>query len=143
MPRGIREPTTDRHRAAVDLRWTAECRCKPGQGRVVDDEVFARLFASPILLDRGYQPLEAETTVESLDVLDTHEGVSLLITDLCIAGDRDGLALARKVARDFPGINIIIVFGQMRPHFVDIPLGAKFFPKPYTAHELTSAIEGN
>ncbi len=49
---------------------------------VVDDEVFARMFAIQILEDEGFATLEAESTVEALDVLDSTHGISLLITDV-------------------------------------------------------------
>ena len=43
---------------------------------VVDDEVFARLFATQILQDEGFVALEAESSVEALDLLDEHESAS-------------------------------------------------------------------
>ena len=109
---------------------------------VVDDEVFARLFVTQILLDEGFVPLEAESTVEALDILDTHQDVSVLITDVCMPGDRDGLDLARRVSQVSPRIKIIIVSGQVRPNFVEMPAGASFLAKPYAAHALVSMIRG-
>lgn len=108
---------------------------------VVDDEVFARLFATQILEDQGFVPLEADSSVEALDVLDRHGHASVLITDIGMPGDMDGLALARKVARTYPHIAIVIVSGQVRPTRDQIPGNAKFLAKPYTAHSLMSVIK--
>lgn len=107
---------------------------------VVDDEVFARIFVTQILLDEGFAPLEAETTVEALDVLETNAHITLLVTDICMPGDRDGLALAHKVAGHFPGVRIILVSGHVRPRLVDMPAGARFLAKPFTGHTLASMI---
>ena len=107
---------------------------------VVDDEIFARMFAAQVLEDEGFQTLEAGSTTEALDVLDTNPEVSLLIADVCMPGDKDGLALARKVSRTHPDVAIVIVSGQVRPLFTDIPAGARFLAKPYLAHNLASMI---
>lgn len=108
---------------------------------VVDDEVFARLFATQILEDEGFVPLEADSSVEALDVLDRHGNASVLITDIGMPGDMDGLALARVVARTYPHIDIVIVSGQVHPSRAQMPGKAKFLAKPYTAHTLLSVIK--
>jgi len=108
---------------------------------IVDDEPFVRLLATQIVSDAGFVALEAESTVEALDILDRDDRVSLLITDVCMPGDRDGLALARKVAQSFPHVAIIIVSGQVRPALTDIPARAKFLAKPYTPFNLQTAIK--
>ena len=107
---------------------------------VVDDEVFARLFATQVLQDEGFVALEAESSVEALDLLDEHESTSVLITDVSMPGDMDGLALARKVARTHPCVAIIIVSGMVRPSRGEIPARATFLSKPYTAHGLMEAV---
>lgn len=107
---------------------------------VVDDEVFARIYAMQILEDQGFQCLEAESTVEALDVLDRHREVSLLVTDVSMPGDTDGLALAWKVSSNYPKIRIIIVSGRVRPALTEMPARAKFLAKPYASHNLTASI---
>lgn len=107
---------------------------------VVDDEVFARLFATQILEDEGFETLEAGSTVEALDVLDTTDNVSLLITDVSMPGDQDGLALARKVAQTYPHVRTIIVSGVVQLALSSRPSGSEFLSKPYTAHGLMSLV---
>lgn len=107
---------------------------------VVDDEVFARLFAAQVLQDEGFETFEAESAVEALGVLNSTDGVSLLITDVAMPGDRDGLALARKVAQAHPEVGIVIVSGVVQPTSDETPPQSKFLSKPYTAHTLASLI---
>ncbi len=107
---------------------------------VVDDEVFARLFAIQILEDEGFATVEAESTVDALDVLDSTQDVSLLITDVSMPGDQDGLALARTVAQTHPHVGTIIVSGVVQLALSTRPPGSEFLTKPYTAHSLTSLV---
>jgi CheY-like chemotaxis protein len=106
---------------------------------VVDDEVFARLFAVQILLDEGFTVLEAADAAEGLDVLDSNEDVSVLFTDISMPGELDGLALAEKVREQRPDVALLTTSGVVEPSR-DLPPGGRFLAKPYTAHALMSAI---
>ena len=106
----------------------------------MDDEVFARLFATQILEDAGFATIEADSSTEALDILDRESRVSVMITDVCMPGDRDGLVLAKKVADCFPGVAVLVVSDKARPAFTDLPPGSRFLAKPYTAHELARIV---
>lgn len=107
---------------------------------VVDDEVFARLFALQILLDEGFTVLEAADAAEGLEVLDRNDDITLLFTDISMPGDLDGLTLAQRVRATHPCIGLLITSGRGQPPEEDIPPGGRFLPKPYTAHALMGAI---
>ena len=106
---------------------------------VVDDEAFARLYAMQVLLDEGFMVLEAADAGEGLDVLDEHDDVSVLFTDISMPGDLDGLDLVDRVRRRRPDIGLIVTSGRSAPGD-RLPAGAAFLPKPYTAHALLEAI---
>lgn len=50
------------------------------------------------------------------------------------------MGLARKVAGNYPSVGILIVSGQVRPAFTDMPLGARFLAKPYTGPALAGVV---
>ena len=107
---------------------------------VVDDEVFARLFAVQIFLDQGFTVLEAADAEEGLDMLDANDDVGLLFTDISMPGAMDGLALIEQVRRERPDIAFVATSGRVVPPRDVLPNSARFLPKPYTAHALMTMI---
>ena len=107
---------------------------------IVDDEVFARLMAIQILLEDDYCVLEASDAAEALDVLERNDDVSLLITDISMPGELDGLGLARQVVSAQPHVATVLMSGFAAPPEWAVPSGARFLAKPYTAHGLKSII---
>jgi two-component system, response regulator PdtaR len=107
---------------------------------VVDDEVFARLFAVQVFLDEGFTVLEAADAEEGLEVLENNDDVDLLFTDISMPGEMDGLDLIARVKDDRPGLSFVATSGHVVPSDEALPLGARFLPKPYTAHALMTAI---
>jgi CheY-like chemotaxis protein len=107
---------------------------------VVDDEVFARLFAVQIFLDEGFTVLEAADAEEGLEVLECNDDVGLLFTDISMPGGMDGLDLIAKVREERPGISFVATSGRVLPAEELLPHDACFLPKPYTAHALMTMI---
>ena len=107
---------------------------------IVDDEIFARLMMTQILVDDDYCVLEASNAAEALDVLDRNDDVELLITDISMPGELDGLDLARNVLSQHPRMMTVLTSGFRTPAEYEIPERARFLPKPYTAHALRSII---
>jgi CheY-like chemotaxis protein len=107
---------------------------------VVDDEMFARLFAVQIFLDLGFTVLEAGSAEEGLDILDRNDDVDLLFTDISMPGEMDGLALVRHVRAEHAHIALLVTSGHVEPSGGLLAEGALFLAKPYTAHALTQSI---
>lgn len=107
---------------------------------VVDDEVFARLFAVQIFLDQGFTVLEAADAEEGLDMLEANDDVGLLFTDISMPGAMDGLALIDRVRRERPDMAFVATSGRVVPSREVLPNSACFLPKPYTAHALMTMI---
>lgn len=107
---------------------------------VVDDEVFARLFAIQILLDEGFTVIEAEDALEGLEMLDRNDDVTVVFTDVRMPGAMDGIGLSEWVGRHRPGVPVVLTSGQMELERAKLPRNARFLPKPYTAHALMAAI---
>ncbi|MEL6059508.1 response regulator [Methylobacterium sp. DCY52] len=101
---------------------------------VVDDDEMVRMAAIDILEEAGFTTFEAASGDMALLVLEEHHAcLTLLFTDVQMPGLHDGFALARKVARTYPHISIVVASGQIKPQPNDLPDGAHFIGKPFSA----------
>lgn len=101
---------------------------------VVDDDVLILMDATLILEDAGFRVLEATNVADALAVLDRHHrDIHLLFTDVHMPGDLDGFALARRTAERFPHVAIVVASGLAKPEPGDLPDGATFIAKPFSA----------
>ena len=78
---------------------------------IADDEESMRvLVARAIALD-GHEIVTAQDGAEALEILTDEDGAfDLLLTDIKMPV-MDGIALALAVARDFPGLTILLMTG--------------------------------
>lgn len=101
---------------------------------VVDDDALILMEATSILEDAGFQVLEAMNVAQALKVLEQHHNVvQLLFTDVHMPGDADGFDLARQTAERWPHIAVVVASGQAKPGLGDLPEGATFIGKPFSA----------
>lgn len=101
---------------------------------VVDDDAFIRMDALDILEDVGFETLEATDADAALVLLrERHPDLSVLFTDVQMPGELDGFALARHAAGHWPHIRIVVASGQATPGPDDLPDGAHFIAKPFSA----------
>jgi two-component system, response regulator PdtaR len=77
---------------------------------------------------------------EAIVVLEHRDDVHLVVTDINLPGDSNGLQLAALVRDRWPSINIIIVTGYGAPKGEEIPSGSLFVPKPYSAQKMIEAV---
>lgn len=108
---------------------------------IVEDEVLVRMLAVDALVERGLPLVEAGTATEALEVLATRPNIRLMIVDISMPGDIDGLALARKVADRHPGLPILITSGRHEPQGVELPPNTRFLPKPFSDVGLNWAVD--
>lgn len=108
---------------------------------VVEDEAFLRFAAVSFLEDAGFSVLEAENSDSAIALLEGHDDIRLIFTDIDMPiGSMNGLKLARAVRDRWPPIAIIVVSGHRVPDAGDLPDGSKFFPKPYNEAHMVSTI---
>ncbi|WP_267422661.1 response regulator [Methylobacterium sp. GC_Met_2] len=101
---------------------------------VVDDDGLIRMDALDILEEAGFRTLEACDGDAAMEVLAQHHAaIVLLFTDVQMPGSRNGFAVARETARQWPHIAIVVASGHMQPGPDDMPEGARFIAKPFIA----------
>jgi CheY-like chemotaxis protein len=76
---------------------------------VVEDEVLIRLHLAEELRDAGYTVVEAASGDEAITVLSSVDDIGLVLTDIRMPGDVDGLALANWTRSKFSSIKIVLV----------------------------------
>jgi CheY-like chemotaxis protein len=107
---------------------------------VVDDERSVADTMTEILDRAGYRSYKAYGASEALDRL--HElRPALLITDVMMPG-MDGVELARKAARLYPGIRIFLISGHAGMEIEGSVQEPRFdlLPKPIPPEELLQLV---
>jgi CheY-like chemotaxis protein len=69
---------------------------------IVKDELLIRMCSVATLGDAGYRVLEAGNSAEALAILVQPNVIVILMTDVRMPGEMDGLGLAAKVRTDRP-----------------------------------------
>lgn len=109
---------------------------------VVEDETVIRMETADLLADAGFEVLEAWNVVTALRQFERRSGIDLLVTDVQMPGGRDGFTLAREVAARWPGVAIVVISGVSAPGPSDLPAGARFIPKPFSARVVLETVQG-
>ncbi len=111
---------------------------RPGQAQtvlLVDDEALARASTATMLVDLGYQVLEAASAGEAVAIVESGRHIDLLITDQLMPG-LPGVELARVFRERRPGPPVLIVTGYAQALPSDLP----HLSKPFRHDGLAAAI---
>ena len=109
---------------------------------VVEDEAMVCELAVEALQDEGYRVLTAADAVEAEDIL-AREHVDLLFTDIDLARNTNGLALARRARRLSPGLPVVYTSGGRGSlSQADAVTESVFVPKPYRPSQLVALTNG-
>ena len=107
---------------------------------IVEDDPMINMAAVDAIVDQGYLALSAANADDALVVLAAHPEIEVLFTDIKMPGSIDGLVLARLTHREHPLIDIVIASGNLRPPADEMPAGAAFLPKPYSAKQIADVL---
>lgn len=98
---------------------------------VVEDQPLIRFNALNLVIEAGFQGLEAVNADEAIQILKAQPHISLVFTDIEMPGTMDGLTLANYIYARWPKMHLIIASGKVIVEQNQLPVGAKFFVKPY------------
>ncbi len=110
---------------------------------LAEDEFLIRLILAEVLADSGHDVIETGTADEAAVLAEAGEPFDLLLTDIQMPGELDGLALARLVRGLQPDIPVIYVTGRPEALAKIGSLGPRdvFVRKPYSAHDVIAVVE--
>lgn len=108
---------------------------------IADDEPSVRQFVERALNYAGYAVTAVPDGNAALEAL-SKRAYDLLLTDI-VMPDLDGIALALKVAKDYPKTRVLMMTGyanqRQRAHNLDF-LAHEVISKPFTLEEITKRV---
>ncbi len=96
---------------------------------IVEDEVMIRMLMADVLRDEGYFVIEAANGDEGKDLLLSGQTVDLIVTDVRMPGQIDGVALTQLAKRMAPARPVVVVSGHLPPAAANS--ADEFLAKPY------------
>jgi CheY-like chemotaxis protein len=108
---------------------------------VVDDEWIIRALIAQSLRDAGYDVAEAENGDIAARLLDSGQ-FNVLVTDIHMPGQLDGVALAERVRRQMPNLWVVFVTGRpdVIRRVIDGGLGDAVLSKPFQPEEVVQVV---
>ena len=108
---------------------------------IVEDEYLLRADAVDFMENAGFTVYEAGNADEAIAVLEIHNDIRAVFTDIHMPGSMDGLKLAHYVRRRWPPVKLIITSGHTNPRSEDMPHGSGFFGKPYNLEKVAAHLQ--
>ena len=97
---------------------------------VVEDDDLLREMVATLLEECEMGVIQCESAEAALQVLERMGGcISMMFTDVNLAGTLDGIDLAHFAKHRFPAMNVVVTSGAIRTK--RLPEGALFMPKPW------------
>jgi len=106
---------------------------------LVDDEASALMAVSEWLRDEGYSVIEATCAAEARLVLNRlPRQVSVMVTDVVMPGDMDGIELADWTREHHPEIKVVLISGWIGRR--DTSVHHELISKPYKLSYLADRV---
>jgi CheY-like chemotaxis protein len=106
---------------------------------IVDGDCLVRMSAVHMVEDAGYSALEAHNADNAIKMLESREDIRAVFTDINMAGSMDGLRLAHAIRHRWPPTHLIVTSG-LDLHD-QLPANSRFIQKPYSAEQVTAALD--
>ena len=107
---------------------------------IVEDEVLIRMNSVDMIREFGFEVIEAVDADRAIAALEANPDITVVFTDIQMAGSMDGLRLAAVIRDRWPPVSLLITSGKVRPFAGDMPEGSRFIPKPYSSWQLESEL---
>jgi two-component system cell cycle sensor histidine kinase/response regulator CckA len=110
---------------------------------VVDDEPAIRAYLRAILQLERFQCLEANNAAQALRIVQKLDGrLDLVLTDIRMPGEMDGVDLAYSVQTLFPGVPVVLISGYADADGAQ-RISSKFevIRKPFVPESILAAVK--
>jgi CheY-like chemotaxis protein len=107
---------------------------------IVEVEALIRMDAAAMVVDAGFQVLEAGDADEAVALLESRRGIRAVFTDINMSGSMDGWKLAHAIRDRWPPVHLLVTSGKGMPPGEELPLRGRFIPKPYRPEDVANAL---
>lgn len=107
---------------------------------IVEDEFLLRADAVGFMENFGFMVYEASNADAAIALLELHDDIRAVFTDVHMPGSMDGLKLAHHIRGRWPPVKLIITSGHQRPLIEDMPAGSAFIGKPYRLEKVADSL---
>lgn len=107
---------------------------------VVEDSGVIRLGVVDLVQAAGYEALQAANADEAIRILEARTDVDLVFTDVQMPGTMDGIKLSHYIRDRWPPVKIIVASGAKILEESALPIGSRFFSKPYDERTIIEAM---
>ncbi|BDG73005.1 ATP-binding protein [Roseomonas fluvialis] len=109
---------------------------------LVEDEAPLRILTRRALVGAGHEVHAAEDAEAALAAVDDGFTPDVLVTDVTMPGEMDGIGLAETLRGRLPGLRVVLVSGYAAATVGEglAGKGVRFLEKPFRMSELASAV---
>ncbi len=110
---------------------------------LVEDEGLIRLTLAETLEEAGYTVVLAKSGDEACEMLDTLDGVDVLLTDIQMPGAADGIDVARSFTARHPDRPVVFMTGRpdMMARVGRLSETELLLRKPFGSSQMLTALE--
>ena len=105
---------------------------------LVEDDVFVRFTTAEMLREEDFVVLEAANASEALALISTRHEVDIVLSDIRMPGEIDGVALTAKIKSMRPFLPVALVSTHLSPEVKHEADG--FLAKPFRVSELLELV---
>jgi DNA-binding NtrC family response regulator len=107
---------------------------------LVEDELLIRLVVGDELRDAGYDVVECFNADEAIVLLEAGIGFDLIVSDVRMPGEVDGMGLLALVKETRPTLPVIVTSGHLEPTLALRKGANRFLQKPFRMHAVVNAV---
>ena len=119
----------------------ATTSCKPLEKPIVlviESEPVVRMEAVQMLSGAGYAVFAVPNTDDAITLLEDHDGIRAVFTEIRVPGRLDGMNLARAIAERWPQIRLVVTSSV--PKTASFPDDWRYVPKPYDGAQIAATL---
>ena len=111
---------------------------------LVEDENLIRVTLAEMLEEAGYVVVEAATGDEACSLMHGLNGFDVLLTDIQMPGQADGIDVAHKFQAQHPNAPVVFMTGRpdMMSRVGQLTNSEAFLRKPFRPRQMLDALDG-
>ena len=108
----------------------------------VEDSIILTLVNCEILREQGFDVVEVNNASAAFEVIDAHEPLSALMTDVDLGPGADGFEIARGARAAYPHLPVVFMSGTAAArHSSEGVGGSEFIAKPFHPQQMLAALD--